>query len=124
MTIKDDVFTRLSNDATVAAAVSSRIYCPHPPQSFTRPALSFSFSGGSRTNSLTAMGTLVNRRCQIDAWADTNAAAEALIKKARDAMTGSNTSFRAVTASEPIDMYDDNAKVHRIMQDFSVWYTE
>ncbi len=123
MTIFADVYTRLKDDAGVSALVGTRIY-PHDqvPQNPTYPLVTFWRISSQRKVTMTNDGTLVNTRFQIDAWADTRSASDALIEACRLAMTGTSTPFKSSSENGPIDLTDSVLEKQGTVMDFSVWH--
>ena len=61
-----------------------------------------------------------NGSYQVNVWANTRAAAKALILQVESAMVLA-TVFQAEAKSGVIDDYEEDTKLYGSMQDFSVW---
>jgi len=109
-------------------AVTTRCYYNYIPQSPTYPLIVIQRVTGSRVHHLSGPSGAVRPRFQIEAWAETYAAAKALANLIRVALDGKEYTqdgviFSCLSQAE-IDGYEDAVNAHRIIQDYSVRYTE
>ena len=109
-------------------AVTTRCYYNYIPQSPTYPLIVIQRVTGSRVHHLSGPSGAVRPRFQIEAWAETYSAAKALANLIRKALDGKEHTKDGVTFSclsqAEIDGYEEAVNAHRIIQDYSVRYTE
>jgi hypothetical protein len=79
--------TKLVGTAAVAALLGTRIYPDHLPQSTTLPAAVYYGISGTDEPRLSGLAGFATERIQIDAYAETRLAANALALAIRDALT-------------------------------------
>ena len=109
-------------------AVTTRCYYNYIPQSPTYPLIVIQRVTGSRVHHLSGPSGAVRPRFQIEAWAETYSAAKGLANLIRKALDGKEYTqdgviFSCLSQAE-IDGYEDAVNAHRIIQDYSVRYTE
>lgn len=131
-------------------AVTTRCYYNYIPQSPTYPLIVIQRVTGSRVHHLSGPSGAVRPRFQIEAWAETYSAAKALANLIRKALDGKKyttgdiriteagdiriieagdvritcgVTFSCLSQAE-IDGYEEAVNAHRIIQDYSVRYTE
>jgi len=109
-------------------AVTTRCYYNYIPQSPTYPLIVIQRVTGSRVHHLSGPSGAVRPRFQIEAWAETYSAAKGLANLIRAALDGNEYTKDGVTFSclsqAEIDGYEEAVNAHRIIQDYSVRYTE
>ena len=109
-------------------AVTTRCYYNYIPQSPTYPLIVMQRVTGNRIHHLGGPSGAVRPRFQIEAWAETYAAAKGLANLIRAALDGKEHTQGGVTFSclsqAEIDGYEDTVEAHRIIQDYSVRSTE
>jgi len=86
--IGEALYSILSNDAEVAALISTRIYPNLLPESATLPALTYQELTALRQYVLTGPVGMVRFRFQINCWASTYASADELSIEVRKALDG------------------------------------
>lgn len=109
-------------------AVTTRCYYNYIPQSPTYPLIVIQRVTGSRVHHLSGPSGAVRPRFQIEAWAETYSAAKGLANLIRKALDGKEytedgVKFSCLSQAE-IDGYEEAVNAHRIIQDYSVRYTE
>ena len=109
-------------------AVTTRCYYNYIPQSPTYPLIVIQRVTGSRVHHLSGPSGAVRPRFQIEAWAETYSAAKGLANLIRAALDGKEytedgVKFSCLSQAE-IDGYEEAVNAHRIIQDYSVRYTE
>lgn len=109
-------------------AVTTRCYYNYIPQSPTYPLIVMQRVTGNRIHHLGGPSGAVRPRFQIEAWAETYAAAKGLANLIRAALDGKEhtqggVKFSCLSQAE-IDGYEEAVNAHRIIQDYSVRYTE
>ena len=119
----------LINDSSVAA-ITDRCYPVTIPQDPTFPLILYTKITGVRDHVLSGPSGHAHPRFQIEAWAETYAEVKALADAIRDALDGySGTAFdEAVIGSCLIyserDIYENEIKVYRVVQDWMTWHEE
>jgi len=88
--ISGTIRTRTLADATVAGLVSTRMYSDALPQVVTMPAISYFVVDTIPQETLTAIASVSSARIQIDCFADTRSAANALADAVRLALEMQN----------------------------------
>lgn len=109
-------------------AVTTRCYYNYIPQSPTYPLIVLQRVTGNRIHHLGGPSGAARPRIQVESWAETYAAAKGLANLIRVALDGKKYTKEGVTFSclsdAEVDGYEDAVKIHRIIQDYSVRYTE
>lgn len=128
-TIAEGLRTFLIADATVAGLVGTRIYPAILPQDPTYPAISYQYIAGASDISTDGPTGLANPTFQIDCWAPTYAAMDALFEAVRKRLNGykgvaGGAAVQGVFLVRKRDLYDNDAKVHRRSADWSIWNEE
>ena len=82
--------TKLIGTVAVAAIVGTRIYPDHLPQGATLPAAVYHVVSGTDEVDLAGMSGVAHARVQIDSYATTRAAANALSTAIRDALAATH----------------------------------
>jgi hypothetical protein len=115
MSMESDLYTLLKD------FVSNRVYPDIAPLAVVHPYITWQGVGG---RSLRFMDNTAadkrNTRVQINAWATTRAAANALARQVEDAMCATAL-FTASPLGEPVSDYDTETKTYGAMQDFSIF---
>lgn len=118
-----------SAEAIVAAALKSlvtnpdgsfRVYPDVGPAGVTRPYITYQAVGGQSPNYLNNTVDLQNARMQVNVWADTRAAATAIMQSAIAALSGAP--IRATTLGAPVSTYEPDTKLYGSREDFSIWF--
>src|SRR3972149_5680654 len=99
MALGEEIYTLLTNDSPVAAIVSTRIYPLIAPQDAAVPFIVYQRISGNPVNEMAGYASLENPRYQVDAYADSYAAARDLATKIHTAMDGCTT-FAALLQSD------------------------
>lgn len=81
--------TKLVGTAAVATLLGTRVYPDHLPQSPTLPAAVYYGISGTDEPRLSGLAGFATQRIQLDAYASTRLAANALALAIRDALTAS-----------------------------------
>ena len=110
-------------------AITTRCYPGTIPQAPTYPFALYMKVTGARDHHLRGASGLATPRFQIEAWAETYAAAKALanaIKNALDDYSGTvgAVNVRSILILSERDFYEEAVKAHRIIMDFSVRHIE
>ena len=128
--IDSALYTRLSGFAGLAALVSTRIYPPLAPQNATYPLVTYQQISAIRPYAMGTQIGLVQARFQLDSWAETSPGARAVSEQVRLALSNySGTSDTIVInhcelVNEQRGDPEDQGELHRIIQDFMVWFFE
>lgn len=125
---------RLANYSGLSALVGTRVYAVKLPQNVTYPAVTYQIVGGlPRTHLMGGDDALAAPRVQVSAWdtslTDAISVADQ-IKAALQDYSGTMGGDAGITVqhifleSEQIDIYDSEAEVHNVAQDFLIWREE
>lgn len=127
----DDLRTVLLADGTVAGLASTRVYPVVMPQGGTLPALVLQVISGPRPVTLSGAVEPAPHRVQVDAWAETYAAAHALRAAAEAAVNGhdgttGDTVFQFVGVEDRRDDYEpareEGSSRYRASLDLIIWH--
>jgi hypothetical protein len=106
---------------TVLASICPRVYPDVAPTSTTRPYLTWQQIGGQAPTYLeVAVVDKRNAEVQVNVWADTRAAANALALQIELALTTA-TAFQAKPIGAFFATQDEDVKVYGTNQDFTIW---
>ena len=120
MTIADDIYTELTTDVAVGAEIGDRAHRGDLPQTVTLPAITYTRISSTPINDLSGENTTRNSRYQIDCYAISNSAADALGELVKTAMENA-TAFTSIRIAH-VELHDIDALQYRTVQDFSIWY--
>lgn len=132
--LEEDLFTHLTGDPAIAAAINDeagnelRLYpVERPAGQKNLRALVYTVIDGAPEHEIEGDATrtdLENVRLQIDVWAADHdgARALALLVQARMAAAADNLSMRALQLSRQSDL-DPDTREHREILEFSVWHS-
>lgn len=104
---------------TNATDAADRIYPNIAPDTPGRPYIVYTRVSAADNNNLQGNSGLINTRLQLDVYADTYVAVQALANQVDDLMNGwtlKNISYPA------IDQYEPDVRLHRVILDYSVWH--
>lgn len=114
MTIEADLFALLQ-------AQCPRTYPDVAPVATAMPYVTYQAIGGQSVNPLgRELPAKRNTMVQINVWADSRMACNALMRQIEDALR-LTTVFTARPQAEPISDYDDDMQRYGAMQDFTIW---
>lgn len=127
--IEQGIHWHLKSDSGVAALVSTRVYPVLLPQNPTYPAITYQRISGPRVPIYDGPSTMAAPRFQIDSWSETYAGAKALAEAVREAMDCFHGTMSPVTVGvceiiTETDLYDDEARVFRVLQDYRILHRE
>ncbi|MFD1556031.1 DUF3168 domain-containing protein [Paraburkholderia silviterrae] len=103
------------------ALVDGRCYPDVAPQNTPRPYVTYQDVGGQSPNYLSNTVELENARMQVNVWADSRAAARALMRSVIKALTADP--IGAATIGGPVSVYESDTKLYGSREDFSIWFT-
>lgn len=126
---EEAVFARLQAVSGVTDLVGVRVYPQLLPQRATKPAVTYQRISADRESAMGADIDLVWARMQISSWAATYSEAKALARQVRLALQRWGGTAAGVVVDEvfilnEIDRYEDEVEIHRVIQDFKMWYRE
>lgn len=127
MTIRDDLYTRLTTGSTtLTALVGTRVYRKRLPQNPTLPALTYWKVSGVRLYDLDGPTGESDPRVQVSCWSQTSAQAEDVAEAVRGTLAdwswdGTVQSCRFVNET---DLYDDEVQQYQIAMDFMLMHEE
>lgn len=117
--LETKIYTVLSGNVTVAAAVSSRIYPLLMPQNAALPAITYQRINSDPANTLEGFSNLENAHIVVNAWGTRYDVVKELAEDIHAAMNGADT-FKALMVND-LDGYDPDAGLYVVSQDFSCW---
>jgi hypothetical protein len=120
MTIADDIYSLLTNDAGVSALVSTRVYPMSLPQDGTLPAITYTQVSDNPQVNLDGENALRANRYQFDCFSTTYTGAHALGEALKTAMETA-TAFTSIRESMT-DLYNNDPAQYRVSMDFSIWH--
>lgn len=131
MPIEDGLVALLSADSGVSALVGNRIHPLVLPRKPTYPALVYQRISGERVRSLSGPSGRARPRIQIDAYAQTYAAAKAVAKAVEDALDGyagpaGTDRIDAASLEGDRDLHEDELRkpIFRVTADYFISYRE
>ena len=113
MSIETTLYSTLSNNAGVAALVSTRIYPSLVPESAALPYVDYLNVAGSRINTLPGVGDAIRARIQMNCNATTYAGAVALADAVIAALEGDGY------LELEYDLYSSETQTHTRIVDWS-----
>ncbi len=139
--ISDSLYRHLSQDAGVAALVSTRIYpLVIPQQVYTeatkQPCLVYTLDTNARHVRFSGSDTLVRGILQVDCYSRSYSVAQDLAAEVRDALLDYSGAMQANTSpltSVPVqtihlesetNLMDEEPGLYRVLQRYVVWYDE
>lgn len=114
------IYTQLLAQLAGATAAGARIYPLTAPDDVDKPYITYQRISANSENVLSGSTGLINTRMQLDMYADTYVAAQALAD-AVDALMASWTVQNVSLSSQ--DFYEDVVKLHRVSNDYSIWHS-
>jgi hypothetical protein len=126
--IETDLRDLLLADTTVSGLAGTRIYLNKLPQDPGYPAITFAKVSGPRVHTLAGRAGRARPRLTVHCWAKTDLAVKTLANAVRVVLDG----FNGPTASgrttflidNEFDTYEDDADVHRVVQDYRASHRE
>lgn len=129
MPVNNNLFARLTTDATLGPLVSNndspetfRVYAMVMPQGVTYPAVRYQNISSEPQNTLNGEPDLRNDRIQIDSYSDDYDEAHTVADAIEGAMAGTGNNFKSLRITR-IDLdYDEDIGIYQVSIDYSVWY--
>jgi hypothetical protein len=127
-TIEEAIHDILVTDSSVKA-ITTRCYPSTLPQNPTYPLILYAKVTGERINDLSGPSGMAHPRFQIEAWAETYAAAKSLANAIRVCLNGYRGTSGAVQIGSFLiqserDIYEPEAACHRVVMDYAIWHNE
>ena len=121
MSVAEQIFSRLSNDAAVSALVSNRIYPNHFKQQDTLPAIRYTRISSTQYHTMGVDVPLERARFQIDVISGVYSVADETAKAVKDSMRRwSETGVQDTFLVSDADIYDHEADLHRVRIDIEI----
>lgn len=128
MSLETELRARLVADGTVAGLVGTRIYALILPQDPTLPAVTYQRISGPRLQSLDGAAGRGMARIQIDSWAGEYLDAQAVAAAIRGSLNGFIGDLATLDVvcrlDNERDLYEDEARLYRVTQDYTVNHSE
>jgi len=122
MTIESDIRTQSLTDSDVTDIIVARFYVGHIFSEVTFPAVQMRSIGGPLITHTTGEASLQNRNFQFDCYAKEESTAADLARKVRISLTGQFAAFSGVGIGQPVALYEEEHRAHRLTFDMSFWY--
>lgn len=127
--IEQAVCWTIRQDPSVAALAAGRVYPVAMPQRTEYPCVSYAVVSRTRLRVFGGVGGMCASRIQVDSWDATYAGAKALAAAVRGALDTfhGGMSPRTVGVCELLteaDVYEEDAEVYRVIQDFRILHDE
>lgn len=106
----------------IKALAAGHVYPDVAPANRVKPYIVYQAVGGADETTFDGVDALQNSRMQVSVWADSRAAASALIQQVRAALTAEPV--LGVPIGAPVSVYEDDTKLYGSRQDYSIWYQE
>lgn len=120
---------RLAAVTAVTDLVGDRIRPLKLEQAGAYPAVMYRRVSGRPVSTMGQDDTLTGTVYEVESWAETHAGALALAKQVRAALarwsgTAGGIGVEQVFYESEVHYYDPELRVHRVSQDYAVWYRE
>ena len=122
---------QLAATAGLTALVGERIHAVMLPQNSPYPALNFFMVAATRPSTMNADRGVVDGLWQVDIWAETITAARAVavqvrtaLKRYRGTPTGSGTEILDCFMENEFEDHEPEPPLHRVTQEYRVWWRE
>lgn len=113
------LYTQLLTLLSGATDAGTRIYPQIAPDKPVKPYIVYQRISANSENVLSGKTNLINTRLQIDCYADTYVAAQALAAQVDVLMDG----WSVQNVSNPAqDAFEPEVRLHRVILDYSVWH--
>lgn len=127
--IEKALYTRLSGYAGLSALVSTRIYPFIAQQKSARPYLTYQRVSTVRPSAMAVDIGIAQARFQIDAWGDTYDSVKSVSEQVRAALqrfsgTVSAVDILDIYIDNEQDLFEDDAKIYRVSQDYTIFHRE
>ena len=126
MSFEAELKSHLQAGAAVTALVADRVHPDVVPEGSSLPVVTYSVIFGAPANCLDGFtGKASNYAVQLDCWAKTHDAAQALALAVRDRMNTAASNFSAYITSFPlVKDYEPDTKRYRYGLQVSCWHKE
>lgn len=123
--LRGDLQEFLTDDATIAGLIGSRVYPDILPQSVTYPALTYSEVSGVRVRDFDGPTGRARLRISIHSWSETSLQRNQLADAVRTALDGyaglmGTTSVGNIILDNELDIFEEEVPVYRKVQDFII----
>lgn len=127
MTLRDDLYTRLTTGSTaLSALVGTRVYRVRLPQNVTYPAVTYWKVSGNRLHDTQGPTGESDPRVQVSCWSRSQAQAEDVAEAVRGVLDGwsSTGGVHMTQLVNETDLYDNEVEVYHIALDFVLMHEE
>lgn len=129
MAVEQALYSRLTAHAGTSAIIGKKVYPNLLPQDVTLDAITYQRISATRTPAMGADSDAAYARFQVSSWSSTYSGAKALAAQVQDALqrwsgTAGGTTVLEVFLLNELDIYEDETKYHRVIQDYRVWFRE
>ena len=129
MTIKDEIFTRLTGHSGLSALIDKRVFPGKLPQKYTLPAIVYQKITSPHLYSHDGEAGLAFPRFQVSCMADDPDEAEDVAIQVQAALSGYSdkeltTPVEASFLLNELEDYEPDTKIYRVIMDFRIWHGE
>lgn len=127
--LEEAVHARLAATSGVTTLTGARIYNQVLPQNATLEAVTVQRISTTRESAMGADPGQAYARIQVCSWATLHGEARALAEAVRAALqrwrgTVASVEVEASFLLNEFDRYEDEREIHRVLQDYGIWYRE
>ncbi len=128
-TIEDALYAKLTSDAAINAITGSRVYPVKMEDNPTFPAITFQRISSTREQTMSGRVSYCSALYQIDSWSVSYDVTRDLASKIFALLEGfrgtiSSVDIQGILSQNEIDLYEDDVKVYRRSQTFTVIFLE
>lgn len=117
----ESLFAALTADAAVAALVEARVFPNKAPQDAAAPFVVYQLISEVPENILRGGSSLSSSRLQVDSYGVTYLEAHAVAAAVAAVFEAFSSPSLSAWRLSTRDLFDDEAQLHRVWADFSVW---
>lgn len=131
LNFEESLYNKLKTTASITALCSTRIYPLITPQGAIFPHVVYQRVSSNKYHSIGGDTGEISHNYQIDIYAETYSGVKALAEKIRLTLQNFNgllytngVTVKAVLMLNETDDFDEEAKIYRVMQEYSFMYKE
>lgn len=129
MAIEDALYTRLTTHAGLSALIGTRAYPTLLPEKPTLPAVRYRRISGPRESAMGVDLGIAHARFQLDSFAATYTGARDVAAQVRAALqryraTVGGVEILDIFVENELHLYEDELKIHQVLQDYRVHHRE
>ena len=113
MSIETDLYSTLTNDATVASLVGTQVFPNDAPENAANPLIVYAVISGSMIDTIPGVGDARRKLVQVDCHANTYSSAKAVAAAVISALEGGGY------MQGEFDQYDPTTQTHTVSIDWA-----